>query len=510
MKSVLEESLKGARQRSSQMLTRASDNGGRRPVASMPALLGNPNNLMSMPGNQTAGHTAVQVQHFKGWVHAAVRPTAYRIAGQSIRIAKVPKTKSKPKKGQLYQKALLPNSMKHFEQGFGAEVVSSHPLLDALNSPNQVMVKWALMYVTVVSLQITGKAFWWIKKRTPTEDDDREYEVWPIPSAWMTPVHSDDKLFIEWMVTTPHIGAIERIAGDEIVYFHYPDFTDPLGSFSPMQAIDKAIVTDECIQEAQRKGFANGIHPGWLLKVGRLPDVATGGLGQRPVLNDIQRAQLIHTIKAHYRGVARHDEPMIIDGLIEDAVRATNSNAEMAYGESGKITKERISQGLGVSPVIMGQLEGANRASSLVADEHFTNGTVNPIIALLSESLTAWLGPKFAKKGERLLIFIEPATTTDTELDLKQAVALFDRGLVDGNFLRNLLLGLPPIAGGNVAWIRPELVPIVVEADGENEVNPFVQQYNARPKPTGPVGSPPVPGNNLLTDHGVGGDASAA
>lgn len=435
---------------------------------------------------QTALHAWEQYRHFTGWVYACIRPIAQRIAGQCVRVARVPlaggagfgrgRADAMHRREALALKERLPGSLKDFLTE-DAEVLQQHPLLDAINDPNAIMVRWALLYITVASLELTGRAFWWIFPRPAGERGlPAGWEIWPVPTSWVQPVHTKEKLYSSWMLQPDSASEAIEVPGDQIAYIYYPDPSNPLGAIAPLQAAARAVVADESMQDAQRRTFSNGMNPGWLLTVGRHPDTVSGGPGQRPILTQEQRRQIIATIKAFYQGVAKWDEPLILDGLIENAVRAHMTVREMDFLASGKVTKERISQIFGVNPIIMGQVEGANRASSATADDHFCSTTVNPKIELISQCLTAWVGPVFARGNERLLLFIEPATAFDPEFELDRMKALSDRGGLSINEFR-ASLGLPAIQGGDVCFVNGQLTPYPVVREDEPDLgyHPFLE-----------------------------------
>jgi phage portal protein BeeE len=474
---------------------------------------------------QTTLHALEQYRHFAGWVYACIRPIAQRIAGQNMRVARVPiKGGAGYGRGQadLSQrrragliKATVPLSLKDFVTE-DAEVLDQHPLLDALNDPNAVMVRWALLYVTVASLELTGRAFWWILPRTAGERGMAAgWEIWPVPTSWVQPVHGDQRLYQAWKIQPDTASEAVEVPADQIAYIYYPDPSNPLGAVSPLQATARAVVADESIQDAQRRSFGS-MNPGWLLTIGRHPDTISGGPGQRPILTQDQRRQIIATIKAFYQGVVKWDEPLILDGLIESAVRANMTVREMDFLASGKITKERISQVFGVNPIIMGQVEGANRASSATADDHFCSTTVNPKIELISQCLTAWVGPVFARPGERLLLYLEPAKAFDPEFELDRMKALSDRGGLAVNEFR-ASLGLPPIQGGDVCFVNGQLTPYLIIREDEPDLgyNPFLESPpgdandgagSEDPPPAAQEGQDPPSPPNSGGDQG-GGDA---
>ena len=107
----------------------------------------------------------------------------------------------------------------------------------------------------------------------------------------------------------------------------------------------------------------------------------------------------------------------------------------MDWLNSGKSTKSRIAQGFGTNPIIMGEIEGANRASSTVAEEHFCHFTINPKIELISQTLTSWLRPMF---GDDLIIWIEPCVPDDADMKLRWVETLAKYKAITGDELREL------------------------------------------------------------------------
>lgn len=91
---------------------------------------------------------AEQLAHFRGWVYAAIRPIAQRIAGQTINVGRVSGAASVRSKA-----ATKPDPL------------PTHPILDMLANPNGLLVGWSLMYSLVASLELTGRAFLWVTER---------------------------------------------------------------------------------------------------------------------------------------------------------------------------------------------------------------------------------------------------------------------------------------------------------------------------------------------------------
>jgi hypothetical protein len=181
--------------------------------------------------------------------------------------------------------------------------------------------------------------------------------------------------------------------------------------------------------------FRRGIHPSHAVIVGKNPhDGVPGGI--RPRLTGAQQRQIISAIQKRYSGALNHGEPIILDGLIEDVKRLSNIPSEMDWLSSGQATKSRILQGFGANPIILGEIEGANRASATVADEHFTTWTVNPKIELLSQSMTEWF--RWVFSDDSLVVWIEPCVPHDAEERRQWAGLLAKHSCITGDELRDL------------------------------------------------------------------------
>ncbi len=367
-----------------------------------------------------------QMLHFRGWVWSAVRLVAQRIAGQMV-------CAGKRATGRRYKSI-----------GEKIEPLDSHPLLDILADPNDFQTYWQLVFSSVASLEITGRALWWINQR-----DERKAgigtSILHIPSEWIVKINP---LQTEWTIRPATSTEEFVLSGDELLHLHYPDPQDPRGVISPLSRVAEAVLTDQQIQTAQHSAFKNGVFPKVILTAGRLPGV-NGMQGERPTLTPQQRVDLLAAVKGAYRGVVNADEPIILDSLIEKVEKFSQTVIEMDFSNSSKITKARVLQAYGVSPILLGELENSNRASSTVAEEIFVYQKINPLIELISGALTQWLAPMFASPRERLVVWIEPAVPHDAEITLKQWELGSRMGFVSKNEYRVNVLNLPAVDGGD-------------------------------------------------------------
>jgi phage portal protein BeeE len=363
-------------------------------------------------------------RHFAvGWVYAACRPICQRIASQPVRVAR---RTSRPNPSKMVNKSLAPSFVKDMREGL--ELLDDHEIISAIDNPNDYMTRWTLLYNTVASLQITGRAFW-----LHAEDG-----IWPLPASWVEPKHENGHLFSSFIVRPRFTGTALQTEydGSLISRFYLPDPSNPLrGSLSPLQAAARAVSTDESIQECQQRIFQNGIFPGLAVVVGRNPDIS-GIKGQRPMLTREQRQQIITAISQQYRGALNYGNPLILDALIEDVKKLSNSPAEMDFSESCQLTKSRIFQSFGVNPVVAGEITGVNRAQAAIADSLFCSGTINPLAELISEWMTKELPPRYDDPD--VVCWIEPARPRDEEATRADMEQLAKYGCVTRNELRSI------------------------------------------------------------------------
>lgn len=375
-----------------------------------------------------------QLSHFRGHVYTAIGAIAKRVAGQPINAYG---RGSKPSG---------PSGVKIIHKSAGGELekLDSHPLLDLLSDPNDIMVAWSLWYSVVASLNLTGKAYLWFCKSLR---DDREYDCWPIPPSWVSP--SDDYR-TSYSVRTPGSAEPFSVDGQFIAFFSLPDPSNPFGAVSPTQAQALAIDTDEQLQAAQCNEFKNRLRPTMIVKVGEM----AGGDGipaVRPTLTDAQRLQLTNSIRSRFNQ-QRNDGVIVCDGSIESVMEYEAKN-EMDFLESGKDTRGRIFHAFGVNPIVVGELQGANRAQSVTAEESFCSNVCNPIIMLMNQVLNGWVVPlfqdEFGAESEQLRIEIEPCRARDPEQEAKDWSIAATKGYVTPNEYRTQRLGLPVIDGGD-------------------------------------------------------------
>jgi len=408
-----------------------------------------------------------QLAHYSGWPYASIRPIAQTIAGLPIHVGRLRSTPTKRSAGTASRPMTkaehrrAPGLVKAVSDN--VEVYESHPLLDALADPNPMQVGWHLFCFTVTSLELSGWAYWWI-----TKVDGRQV-IWPLPPSWVTARHTADKAFASWLITPGGAGAPIERPPEEVAPFYYVDPRNPLSAYGPTQAQSRAILSDEAIQKAQHKGFSQGIFPGLGIYIGDIS--GEGEEGELPLLEKEQRQEIYDGIMQWYGSVDNANHPLIFDRLVRDAKPITRTMREMDWLDSGRTTKARITQGYGTNPAVIGEIEGLNRASAAEARKHFADFCVNPKVELLSQMMSKFVAPHFARPGERLVVWMDSYEPDDRLTTISELSMAAKYAAVSRQEIRDIipsLAGLPDLdSGGDLIFTPANVMPQPVRTGGD-------------------------------------------
>lgn len=453
-----------------------------------------------------------QYQYNRDHVYSATQIIARRMSAQPMLVARVGKPKDKRRSlkafidGGFAKYDALPQHVKQVSPE-DLELLPSHPLLDTLSAPNELMTRSIMLNVTVSSWCITGRAFWII-----TDNDSGGYDLVSVPSTWMEMNHEnvDGKLWSKW--TLRPLGSSTQaevtIPGDRVVQFYFPDPSDPFGAISPLQAQSRSVLTDEAINITQYKMFKNSINPAHAIFVG---EAATGDGKRQMKLEPFQRRQLMTWIRQEFQGAEQFGKPIILDAIIRDIKNLMNKPMEMSFRESAAFVKTRVYEGFGVNPISAGQVEGSNRASSGVADWHLVSNTLNPMLNMMGEIITVRAVPIFQRGSEKIKAWFAPCEAYDPDLTLRKYDIGLKYGFVTRNEGRAGLFGLPPREGMDDVGvsnrytieeagprINPDSPTPEEEPEPENEVVPKNLTFVPAGRIKGSIEGPVAPDRTTL------------
>lgn len=385
-------------------------------------------------------------RHYRHWVFSIINLLSKRAAGQELMLARKSDEPADERDGLPWTKSVasLPPSQRPWKSmkslvGVAEQemqIVYQHPLLEFLQKPNPVQSWYEFVYFTMANYNLGGLVYWvWL------QDDVGKPEFWALPPWALRPVPPEpgEQVFSRYKLMSPDGVEGEDVDGEFVCRIYLPDPRNVIGAMSPVAAQMDAVKLDDYIQESQKRGFENGIFPQVVVKMGRL-----GGnekTGRRRRMSATQRKVVALAIRKMMTGAMRFGEPAIVDGIIEDIVPLSHAPPEMGFKESSELVKSRLCQAFGVSPVLLGDTENPNRASSVVAQDTGNENVINPVLEQISIALSTFVVPQWG--DERLSMWIDRCVARDAELDIRRWDVAIRAGAVDDDEVRVNLLNIP-------------------------------------------------------------------
>lgn len=346
---------------------------------------------------------AEQLRNYSSWVYAAVNAIAQEVARQKPFVF--------VNTGQAeHEQTALPHT---------------HPLCRLLSRPNPWLTPWELWYLTVVYLELTGNCFWYV---APSEAGTPA-ELWIIPTPWVRVVPDAREYVRAYEVASPGTPA-QTFSPDEIIHLKYPNPLDPHYGLSPLQANALTVDANTELLKSRYQTFVAGPRPGVVLRTDQ-------------TLTDQTLKRLEEKLGEKYSGRTNWHRPMVLEqGLT--ASPWTLTPAEMDFLNSSKMTRDEILAVFRVPPPITGLIENTGLGANIWfgARAMFCEGTIQPKLDLIGQSLTRDLGERYGPDVQVTFPDCSPRNheqrRLDDELDAKM-------GLRTYNEIRKTR-GLPPLA----------------------------------------------------------------
>jgi HK97 family phage portal protein len=414
-------------------------------------------------GPQGMGAAKEQYRHNRGIVYANTRPVANRLAAQPMCVGRVVKGESKSML-KSHDFAKLPNSVKQVVYNAGAlgiERIDSHPLLDALHDPNEFMTAFHLRVAVHMAVPVAGVHYILV---LDSKRPGMKFDLWPLPKTMIRPDPSKG-LRGGWLFCPDGAADPIPVPGNRVIPIYDIDIENPFGSKSVLEAAAQHVLTHEAIIASQKSAFDNGIRPGIAVSVGEVEN-PKGGMS-KPQLEHWQAMQIEERLNQMHRGSSKHNGIVILDGIIEKVMPFTMKPMEMDFLSSSTTTKKAVDQIFGVSPVIKGEDENANRAAALVAGETFNDNVANPALTQFSQCINAWLVPLF-DDSEDLVFWVEPCTSKDPDQERQNYQLLVDNACMTRDELR-AKFGMGAMPGGNSVVLPLAKIIVPVQEQDEQE-----------------------------------------
>ena len=318
------------------------------------------------------------------------------------------------------------------ERGDEDEEIKRHPFIDLMRQPNPYMTGRLLKAMTVMHLDLAGKAFW-LKVFNSL---GRPVELWPLPVGNFSRFMFNDARteLLKYEFRTDQ-GRPVTYDPEEIVYFRYPHPVYFMEGASPIQAMAFSYDIDLALRKYQRNFFQNSARPDVTLET------------DQEIQQEDAKRLLLGWKEAH-QGVERAWEPAILDKGLKANI-LTIANKDMEFAAMSKWTKEDILEAYNIPEGKLGTVADVNRANSLGIDITFNSECISPRLDLYDECVSMGVLPHFDTG-----LFVEHVSCIprDLEYDLKERESNLKTKFKTINEER-AKEGLEPVPWGDAPWV---------------------------------------------------------
>ena len=272
----------------------------------------------------------------------------------------------------------------------GRSELTDHPLLERLARPNPGQSGRALMEALAGHLMLSGNAYLHASATGHVPEALfalRPDRVKPLPGADGWPVGYEYGL-----------GEGRRRIGPDPATGRLPvchirlanPFDDHLG-LAPVEAARAALELHTAASDWNRALLKNAACPSGAL-------VYSAGSGR---LTEDQFARLKEELESAFQGARNAGRPMLLEGGLDWRAMSL-SPKEMDFLEARNQAARDIALAFGVPPMLLGIPGDATYANYSEANRAFWRQTVLPLVGLIAESLSQFLGPMAGEEGLRL------------------------------------------------------------------------------------------------------------
>lgn len=396
------------------------------------------------------------IEAFTSWVYICVRLKAQASASVRLRlyVAKEERGKSyRLVRTRPLQKATQrwleskENLDPWLTKAAEVEEVTDHAFLDLMREVNPWNNSRDLKESTSTFLDLTGEGYWYLPKSALGVPS----QIWVIPSQWMTPKPGKtlDKAISHY---TYKRGSVEQdIPVNEVIFFTYPNPSNPFTGFSTVKAIADAVYIQKQMNEFEESLLENKARPG-------------GILAPKKRMSEAERQRLAESFRQKFAGARRAGKTLIPPADME-FIRDAMTPEEISFMEGRRLVRTEITAAFG-TPEALFVTESSNRAVSESAEYILAKYTIVPYLTRLEEKLNEKLLPRYA---DNLFCAFDNPVPEDREQKRKENETYVNSGVISRDEMRSDL-GKDPRGGlADELLVDNRLMPITEAGQQQEE-----------------------------------------
>jgi HK97 family phage portal protein len=352
------------------------------------------------------------------------------------------------------------------------QVYEQDPFYSIIQRPNTYVTYHNLIQMTVISLEITGNAFWvLIRKNTdgPISSKNPVNYIWPVPPHNITVVPGIDKPVDHYEFRPTYSKKTERLEFDEVIHFKNPNPKDISYGLGPLQAAKVAVTSDLYAMTWNEWFFRNNARPDSIIETDKTltPDI---------------RKRLQESWKQNFQGSQKRGKLAILEGGLKYH-EVNRTPKDMDFINLRKLTREEILAAFDVPPAIVGLFEYANYANSREQTSIFWKHCLLPRKTLIADTLSL----RFSQLNLDMETFWDADTHNVDALrpDEHQRAQTFktyvDGGIPLNQVIKALELPFQPIPGGDVSHPVQSTAGQGGAGDGTKSLELLLNSLETRP-----------------------------
>lgn len=310
----------------------------------------------------------------------------------------------------------------------GGEVVynevTSNPLLDLLDKPNDETTKSDLLYVIQSHKKLAGDAFL-VKIRNANQVVGlRVLPPDKVTLILRTPTEEDPTVIEAYNYRDTIDGNRIEINYDpkDIIHFKKPNPSNPFRGLGAVEALADTIDLDNLTTETTKKFFENGAITNFVLTT---PGKVT----------DDQLKRLNAEMRASYVGARNAYKAMVLGGGLEPK-DISYSNKELEFLAQLEWYRDKIMYGFGNTKASLGMVEDVNRASFEGSNLGWLRTTIRPDMQAIVNTLNEFLVPEF---GMNMVLGFTDPVPEDTAEEIDAVKTLYPIGVITQNEAREMV-----------------------------------------------------------------------
>lgn len=355
-----------------------------------------------MTGSSLAFESTINgIKEYKSWVYTASNARARRVATLKIILRK------------------------------NGEIVESHPFLDLMKKVSKGMSPYQLYFGTQIYLDLTGNAYWYLAKDTAGKISS----IYLLnPEQMKLFANSENALEVAYY----QFNSTMKLPAGDVVHFKNfnPEAPHPYPHYgkSVLSAISWSVQSDNSARAWNFNVFKNSAQP-------------SGFLSTDKVLNKEQVEQIRRDFISKYGGVENAHKLGVLGGGMK-FIQTSQTQKDIEFVQQSQMTKSEILSAFGVPESEIGLMSDFNRANAEASSYVFDKNTVDPLMKLITDTITESLLPQFGD-ASLSLDYVSPISD-----DRATVLAEYTQG-ADKWMTRNEIRereGLPAVDGGDALY----------------------------------------------------------